>query len=155
MNHTIHGFLRWRNRGLRILCGFFEKSFSLPDVLKIDSFEEHGELGAGERDACVAGRRQCEMKGSFFDTFIPDGESVVVPVKDFDFVPTFIEEDEVGGREWIVVQYASNNAEQPVERFTNIDGLAVQEYGDVRRRRQHAAMAARSSSSEWEANRTM
>ena len=100
---------------MRILCGFFEKSFSLFDVLKINSFQEHGKLGAGERDACVAGHGKREMKGSFFETFIPDRESVIVPVNDFDFVPFFVEEDEEGRRERITVEDASNDAEQPVE----------------------------------------
>lgn len=100
---------------MRILRNFFEKSFSLFDVLKIDSFKQHGELGTGQRDACIAGHRECEMKGSFFETFIPDGESIVVPVKDFDFVPLFVEKDEEGRRERIVVEDASNDAEQPVE----------------------------------------
>ena len=36
------------------------------------------------------------MKGSFFETFIPDGKSVVVPVKDFEFIAALVVEDEEG-----------------------------------------------------------
>lgn len=155
MYHTIHNNRHGAIGGLRVLRGFFEKSFPLFNVLKIDSFEEHGELGAGERDACLVGCRQCEMKGSFFETFIHDDESVVVPVEDFDFVTAFVEEDEVGRRERIAVQRRANDAKQSVEGFSDVDGLTMKEYGNVGRRRQHAAMAARSSARETESSRTM
>jgi len=69
-----------------IYADFFEKSFSFLYVLEINAFEKHGKLGTGECDTRFACRRQREMKGSFFETFIPNGKAVIVPVEDFDFV---------------------------------------------------------------------
>jgi hypothetical protein len=70
---------------------FFEKSFSPLDVLKIDSFKEHGELRSCEDDAWIVGGGECETKGSFFESFIPDSKPIVVPGEDFDFLTGFIE----------------------------------------------------------------
>ena len=83
--------------------------------MKIDSFEEHGELGARQCETCFAAEGQRETKSSFFETFIPDGESVVVPVKDFEFVTFFVEKDEERRRERIAVQTGPDDSEQPVE----------------------------------------
>ena len=65
------------------------------------------------------------------------GQPVIVPVKDFQFIASLVEEKEKGRCEWVGVKNASDDTEESVKRFANIDGLAMKEYGDVGRECQH------------------
>ena len=115
MHNNVQDITEGAIGGLRVLCGFFYKSFSFFDILKINAFEEHRELGAGKCDTRFIGYGQREMQCSFFETFIPDGESIVVPIKDFDFVAAFVEENKKGRRERIGMKAALNDTEQTIE----------------------------------------
>jgi len=84
------------------------------------------------------------MKCALFETFIPDGESVVVPVEDFQFITPSVEKDKEGWRERITLQTIPNDTEQAVERLAHVDGIAVEEDGNVRRQSQHGF-----TSNEW------
>ena len=72
-------------------------------------------------------------KGSFFETFIPDGKSVVVPVKDFQFIAALVVEDEEGWCKRIGLTGVPHDTDETVEGFSNVDGLTMKEDGNVGR----------------------
>jgi len=137
MHDNVQVFPNGAIGGLRFSGGFLEKSFSFFHVLEIDPFEQHGKLGSRERYAGFSRRRKGQMKRSAFQPLIPDRETVIVPIEDFELVAILVEEDEEGRRERIDRQGAPDNADQTVEGFSNVDRFAVKQDGNVGRQGQH------------------
>lgn len=57
---------------------FWRIPFSFFHVLKIDAFQQHGELGPRECEARFVGRGKGQAEDSAFKAFVPDRATLVV-----------------------------------------------------------------------------
>ncbi len=92
------------------------------DAGQIDAIEQHRQLRALEQQAMranfgalAAGFRQ--GKCTFLEPFVPNGQTVIVPIEELDPIATFGAEDEQVSRKGILVQVLLNEAGQRVETF--------------------------------------
>jgi len=105
-------------------CVFPRESFLPFDDDRFDAFEEHGKLGG--TDECgrfaIAGEGSGKSKATGFETLVPKGVAVAIPVKDFEPVGSAIDENEKGSVERILFETVFDNGGQTVEGFSHIDG---------------------------------
>ena len=107
-----------------LLCTFQRKAFLPFDNDRFDAFEEHGKLGGtDEGDGfAFAGESHGNSEATGFETFVPKGVTVTIPVKNLESVGRTIDENEKGSVEWILLETVFDNGGQTVERFPHVDG---------------------------------
>ena len=56
------------------------------DALQIDAVEQHGQVGGADLDAVAAGWSGRKTEAAFFEAFVPDRQTVAIPLEDLDAV---------------------------------------------------------------------
>jgi len=70
----------------------------------------------------IGGIGEGKPKAPPFETLVPKGVAITIPVKDFESVGGAIDENEKGPVERILLETVFDDGGQTVERFTRIDG---------------------------------
>ena len=107
-----------------LLCTFQRKAFLPFDNDRFDTFEDHGKLGGTDEGGrfTVVGERGGKPKATGFETLVPKGVAVAIPVKDFEPVGGAIDENKKSAVERILLETVFDDGGQTVERFAHIDG---------------------------------
>ena len=107
-----------------LLCTFQRKAFLPFDNDRFDAFEDHRELGG--TDECgrfaVAGEGSGKSKATGFETLVPKGVAITIPVKDFEPVGGAIDENEKCAVERILLETVFDDGGETVEGFSHVDG---------------------------------
>jgi hypothetical protein len=110
---------------ITILLRVFErKAFLLFDDDWLDAFKDHGKLGGTDESNgfAVAGKCHGNSEATGFESFVPKGVTVVVPVENFEPVGGAIDENEKGAVERILFETVFDNGGKTIERFPHVYG---------------------------------
>lgn len=77
-----------------------------PGTAQIDSFEDGGHLGGSDLDATVPGIGEAE--GAFFQSLVPERQSVAIPVEDLDPIASLVGENVEVARERVLGDPVAN-----------------------------------------------
>jgi hypothetical protein len=77
-------------------------------------------------DSAVFGTPIRQAEGALFQTLIPNGQSVAVPIEQFDPVAVSVAKDEQGTGERVLIEFQPDQAAQTIEGLPQIAGGPVQ-----------------------------
>jgi hypothetical protein len=100
---------------------------------RFDAFEEHGELsGTDEGDGfAITGECNGNSEPTGFETLVPKGVAITIPIKDFESVGNAIDKNEKSAVERILFETVFDNGGETIEGFSHIDGTRRNINGSV------------------------
>lgn len=107
----------------RKLHGFYV-TFETTHAFDLNAFENHGQLCSGDRNAGCWTLRKTES--ACFQTFVPDGKAVRVPIQGLDPVSTTIPEHEQMATERVVAHDMFGHHHEPVEALAHVTNFGAQ-----------------------------
>lgn len=93
---------------------------ALFDPLRHDAFQKQGQVTPVDTTASVGYKEL-----PFFQTFIPQCQTVLVPVKQFDHFAVAVDEHKQGTGQRVHRQFGADDAAQTVEGFAHVAGAPV------------------------------
>ena len=105
----------------RFLRDFSRKSFSLRQLREIDAFEQQGKSAAGDRHGLRCGIARRQAKRALLEPFVPDRETVAVPIQYLDERVRLVEKYEQMAGQRIIVELIADDADQTIERLPHVD----------------------------------
>ena len=88
------------------------------------SFKQKTELAA--LDAAVCGTHTGNDEGTLLQSFVPDGQTVAVPIEQFDHVPSTVAKYKQGTRKGILIELCADQSAQPIEGLSHVTRSPVQ-----------------------------
>ena len=100
----------------------FYVSFS--HFFRYDSFQKHNQIAP--LDMTISQTMIGQDETAPLQAFIPEGQTITIPVEKLDHAATPVDEDKKGTGQGICPQFGTNDAAQTVEGFTHITGAAIE-----------------------------
>ena len=116
---------------------------------EVDPFEDHRQSASGDLQGGDAFLFHREPKGARFQTLEPYCKSIAIPIQYLHERVVAIQKDEQVPGQRIGLQLIADDADQPVEGLSHVDGGRAERNVDVWWNVQHEAMAVRSSAMYW------
>lgn len=88
------------------------------------SFQQQTEISPV--DPAVFGTPIRQAEGALLQTLIPDGQSIAVPIEQFDPVAVSVTKDKQGTGERVLIEFHPDQAAQAVEGFSQVTSGPVQ-----------------------------
>src|SRR5271156_3041680 len=85
-------------------------------------------------------------ESSFFEAFVPDGETIIVPIQEFESIAAFAAKDEQIARERILAQMLLDQTHQGVEALAHVGRQGAQENAARQGQVQHEGSSKRRTS---------
>lgn len=117
-----------------------------PHARDVDSIEQHRELGRLDAQLLGAVFNDRDAKAAGLEPLVEHHETTVVPGEDLHAVAPARDEDEECAPVHVFLPRALNQAHQPVDAPTQIDGLRGEQDPQCRRQQQHGYFNAAISS---------
>jgi len=86
----------------------------------IDPAYKHGQFVATDLYARLTFFHPGELKCSLFESSIPDGKSITIPIQNLQLVTSSIDEQEQLTGQWIHFKHGCNKSAQPIKSFSHI-----------------------------------
>jgi hypothetical protein len=109
-----------------ILGGFFRKSFLSRQSREINAFENQRQTGACDFDGLGLRSACWKAKGADFEAFVPDRETISIPVQNLHESVLTIEKNKQMIAKRIGFENIANDGEQSVEGLSHIDGRGAE-----------------------------
>ena len=93
---------------------------SLFDPLRHDAFQKQGQVTPVDAAASIG-----HNELSFFQAFIPQRQTVLIPIQKFDHFAVAVDEHKQGTGQRIHLQFGTDDAAKAVERFAHVAGAPV------------------------------
>jgi len=97
-----------------------DPDISLFDPLRHDAFQKQRQVAPVDAAASVG-----YNKLSFFQTFVPQHQAVLIPIQKFDHFAVAVDEHKQGTGQRVHLQFGADDAAQTVEGFAHVTGAPV------------------------------
>src|SRR5277367_6246717 len=87
------------------------------DAFQIDAVQDHGQIGRANLDAAISACRLWKAEAALFQAFVPDRQTIGIPIEQFDAVATFVSKNEQVPRQGVAAKEGANHVGQAVKTF--------------------------------------